>query len=51
MKPRIKSIIWSIRKKNNIQSEQREEKIIKKTKTRIGKAASGTTSNVPTFKS
>ena len=30
MKPRIKSMIWNIRKKKNNQSEQQEEKIIQK---------------------
>ena len=32
MKPRIKSMIWNIRKKKNIQSEQQEEKRIPPTK-------------------
>ena len=35
MKPRIKSTIWNIRKKESIQSEEQEGKIIKTNKDRI----------------
>ena len=35
MKPRIRSMIWNIRKKKNIQSEQPEEKRIQKNEDRI----------------
>ena len=30
IKPRVKLVIWNVRKKKNIQSEQHEEKIIQK---------------------
>ena len=35
MKPRIKLMLWNIRKKKSIQAEQQEEKRIQKNKERL----------------
>ena len=47
--PKIKSMIWNIRKKQNIQSEQQEEKRIQKNKDRLRSLWDN--SNVPIFES
>ena len=48
MKPRIKSMIWNIKKNKTFNQNSKKKKESKKV--RIGERASGTTSNVPTFK-
>ena len=48
IKLRIKSIMWNIRKKKKFNKNGKKKKESKKA--RIGYGASGTTSNVPTFK-
>ena len=52
MKPRIKEVIWNLRKKKTFnQNSKKKKESKKKQQLKIGQGASGTTSFIPTLES